>query len=239
MKEVLESVHMGNKGEDMLTTLANRLIRLDKQIDEKEKMAFAEKAEGQTINHVVKQLLHAHDPDTIENIRQQVEQEMPGAAPSEKEKAVNEAHHQVIEKATAVFDNFELRDYILDVRKKYDQILDHINEILNMGWVKDNKEAAEKLVEDFSEWIDAHKTEITALQLFYGQPYQRRDVTYKMIRELVETIKADKPALAPMNIWKAYEQLEKVNGQPKNELIALVSLVRKISGIDKTLTAYD
>src|SRR5690606_15823459 len=206
LKEVLESVHMGNKGEDMLTTLANRLIRLDKQLDEKERLNFIENAEGQTINQVVKQLLNAHDPDTIENIRQNVENDMPGAAPVEKEKAVEEAHQQLIESATAVFDNYELRDYILDVRKKYDQLLDTINpdEILNIGWVKDNKETAEKLIEDFSGWIEAHKTEITALQLFYGQPYQRRDVTYKMIKELVETIKADKPAFAPMNIWKAF-----------------------------------
>lgn len=241
LKEVLESVHMGNKSEDMLTTLANRLIRLDKQLDEREKLNFIEKAEGRTINQVVKQLLSAHDPDTIESIRQNIENEMPGAAPLEKEKAVEEAHHHLIERATALFDNYELRDYILDVRKKYDQLLDTINpdEILNIGWVKDNKESAEKLVDDFSGWIEVHKMEITALQLFYGQPYQRRDVTYKMIKELVEKIKADKPAFAPMNIWKAYENLEKVSGQPKNELIALVSLIRKICGIDKTLTSYD
>jgi type I restriction enzyme, R subunit len=40
-------------------------------------------------------------------------------------------------------------------------------------------------------------------------------------------------------VWKAYEQLEKVNGQPKNELMALVSLVRKVSGMDSSLTAFD
>jgi type I restriction enzyme R subunit len=190
---------------------------------------------------VVKQLLHAHDPDTIENIWQNIDQEMPGAAPQEKENAFKEQHNQIIEQATAIFDDFELRDFILDVRKKYDQILDHINpdEILNMGWVKDNKETAEKLVKDFREWVEVHKNEITALQIFYGQPYQRRELTYKMIKGLVETIKADKPSFAPLNIWKAYENLEKVNGQPKNELIALVSLIRKISGIDTTLTSYD
>jgi type I restriction enzyme, R subunit len=42
-----------------------------------------------------------------------------------------------------------------------------------------------------------------------------------------------------MHIWKAYEQLEKVTGQPKNELMALISLVRKVSGMDGTLTSFD
>ncbi len=69
LKEVLEHIAMGNKDEDLLTTLANRLIRLDKQINDKEKAAFAEKAGGKTINQVVKQLLNAYDPDTVEGIR--------------------------------------------------------------------------------------------------------------------------------------------------------------------------
>jgi type I restriction enzyme, R subunit len=54
-----------------------------------------------------------------------------------------------------------------------------------------------------------------------------------------EKVKLDKPLLAPLHVWRAYEQLEKVTGQPKNELIALVSLVRKVSGADTTLTGFD
>jgi type I restriction enzyme R subunit len=241
LKEVIESVHMGNTDEDMLTTLANRLIRLDKLINEKEKTMFAEKAEGQTINHVVKQLLNAYDPDTLESIRLSIDQRMPGAAPSEKEILFKEQHEKLIEHATQVFNSFELRNYVIDIRKQYDQVIDHVNpdELLNIGWVKDNVVIAEGLVRDFKIWIDDNKAEITALQLFYGQPYQRRELTYKMIKDLVETIKISKPLLAPLNIWRAYAQLEKVNDQPKNELIALVSLIRKISGIDESLTVYD
>jgi type I restriction enzyme R subunit len=241
LKEVIESVHMGNTDEDMLTTLANRLIRLDKQITEKEKMTFAEKAEGQTITHVVKQLLNAHDPDTLEGIRQTINGQMPGAAPDEKDAAFKIKHDALIEQATAVFNSFELRNYVIDIRKQYDQVIDHINpdELVSIGWVKDNAVMAEGLVQDFKAWIDEHKTEITALQLFYGQPYQRRELTYKMIKDLAETIKTSKPQLAPLAIWRAYAQLEKVTDQPKNELIALVSLLRKLIGIDATLVPYD
>lgn len=241
LKEVLEGIHMGHREEDMLTTLANRLMRLEKQITEKEKLAFAEKAKGKTITQVVKELLHAYDPDTMESIRLRVEGEKRGAAPDEIHAVFEAQHAKLVEAATAVFDDYELRNYVIDVRKKYDQIIDHINpdEIVNMGWVKDNKTAAENLVNDFKAWIEAHKTEITALQIFYGQPYRRRELTYTMIKDLVEAIKTSKPTLAPLNIWRAYEQLEKVNGQPKNELMALVALIRKLSGMDKELTAYD
>ena len=241
LKEVVESIAMGNKSEDMLTTLANRLIRLDKQISEREKMTFAEKANGQTINHVVKQLLNAYDPDTVESMRRSIDEQFAHAAPLERSNLLTEKHNDLINRATAIFNNYELRDFVIDVRKKYDQVMDHINpdELLNIGWVKDNKVAAESLINDFRVWIEEHKTEITALQIFYGQPYQRRELTYKMIKDLVEAIKTSKPAIAPLNIWRAYEQLEKVNGQPKNELMALVALIRKLIGNDAALTAYD
>ncbi len=80
---MLEGIAIGNKDKDMLTTLANRLIRLDKQINEKEKAAFAEKAGGKTINQVVKQLLNAYDADTIENLKFRIKNEMQDASPEQ------------------------------------------------------------------------------------------------------------------------------------------------------------
>jgi type I restriction enzyme R subunit len=85
---------------------------------------------------------------------------------------------------------------------------------------------------------------MVALQIFYGQPYRRRELTFAMIKDLVEKIKMDKPTLAPMNVWRAYEQLDASAstvpiGSPKNELVALVSLIRRVIGIDNVLTPYD
>ncbi|MBV6467969.1 MAG: hypothetical protein PGMFKBFP_03342 [Anaerolineales bacterium] len=111
--------------------------------------------------------------------------------------------------------------------------------VINVGWDSDNKTKAETLVRDFKTWIEQHKDEIIALQIFYAQPYRRRELTYAMMKDVLERLKAEKPVLAPMQVWRAYEQLEKTNGSPRNELIALVSLIRKVSGVDKTLMAYD
>jgi type I restriction enzyme R subunit len=111
--------------------------------------------------------------------------------------------------------------------------------ITNIGWVKDQDEAANTTITDFKNWIESHKDEITALQIFYYQDYRHRTFTYKMIKDLSEKLKTEKPLLAPLTVWRAYEQLEKTNGSTKSELIALVSLIRRVSGIDATLTAYD
>ena len=60
------------------------------------------------------------------------------------------------------------------------------------------------MVKDFSGWILEHKDELLALQIFYNQPYRRRELTYSMIKDVLEKLQNDKPALAPLNIWRAY-----------------------------------
>jgi type I restriction enzyme R subunit len=241
LKDLLQNVAMGNTDEEILTTLANRLIRLDKQINEKEKTNFAEQANGQTINHVVKELLNAYDPDTVQSLESGVRSRMLNEAPAKVEAAIEKEKQQLVEQAVAVFHNPDLRNYIVDVRKKYDQTIDVINidEITNKGWVKDQEAAAALTISNFTAWIEAHKDEITALQIFYDQPYRRRELTYKMIKDLYEKIKTEQPLIAPSHVWRAYEQLKEANGSPKNELIALVSLIRRVSGVDSTLNGYD
>lgn len=241
LKEILQRIAVGDRSEEMMSTLANRLLRLDKQINEFEKQTFEEKAQGKGISEVVRQLLYAHDPDTKESIEQIIKSEQPGIAPKELEDQVNQKHQAILEHAISVFHNPDLRDFIVDVRRKYDQIIDTLNidAVVNSGWVKDQQAEAEKLVADFKLWIEENKDEITALQIFYDQPFRRRELTFKMLKDLSEQIIRTKPTLAPLRIWKAYEQLESVAGQPKNELIALVSLIRRVAGIDNTLTTFD
>jgi len=240
LKDLLGAVAVGARDEDLFTSLANRLTRLDKQITEKEKNQFEEKSGGIPLSSVVKGLLNAYNPDTVEAIEQKIRTEKMGDAPIEIEAAITQELEQLRNQAAKVFTG-ELNEYIENVRKAHEQKIDLLNpdELVNVGWDKDNKDKANETITAFKEWIESHKDEVIALQIFYGQPYRRRELTFKMIKDLVELIVLEKPTLAPMSIWRAYEQLETVSGQPKNEMVALVSLIRKVAGIDATLTPYD
>ena len=240
LKDLLGAVAVGARDEDLFTSLANRLTRLDKQITEKEKKVFEEKTGGKTVSEVVKDLLNAYNPDKVEGIEQKVRNERRGAAQAEIDKEINAELEKLRNAAAKIFTG-ELNEYIENVRKAHEQKIDLLNpdEVVNAGWDKDNKEKAGKTVSAFKEWIEGHKDEVIALQIFYGQPYRRRELTFRMIKELVDKIIMEKPALAPLSVWRAYEQLESVSGQPKNEMVALVSLIRRVAGIDEALTPYD
>ena len=219
LKDLLGAVMMGANDEDLFTSLANRLIRLDRQLSEDEKEKITELSGGKTINNIVKDLLHAYDPDSIE------------ATPQE----------ELIREAASSF-NGELNEYIENVRKVHEQIIDTVNldKVTKASWDTESTDKANEVIKEFSDYLVEHQDEITALKIFYNQPYNRRTITSKMIKELLENLKADKPLLAPSYVWGAYKQIEKVNpDSPKSELIALVSLLRRITGLDDRLTGYD
>ena len=240
MKDLLGAIAVGVRDEELFTTLAGRLARLDKQLTEKEKKTFREKTNGKSISDIVKDLLNAFNPDTIENIETNVRNGFKGYPPADIDIEIRKQKSKIIDEVASVFTG-ELNEYIENVRKAHEQLIDHINpdQLINVGWDKENHEKAETVVQDFKNWIESHKNEITALQIFYGQPYRRRELTYQLIKDVYEILKTEKPLLAPLLVWRAFEQIEPTNGSPKNELIALVSLIRKITGIDTKLTTYD
>jgi len=222
---------------------------LDKQITEKEHTKFAQLANGKTITQVVRGLLNAFDPDILEELETQVRKEHAGLAPVEIEKAIKTATEKFHNETAKVFTG-ELNEYIENVRKMHEQKIDITNpdELTHVGWDKENKDKAAELVKDFTEWMLLHKDELLALQIFYNQPFRRRELTYSMIKEVLEKLQSEKPALAPMHIWRASATLSgqswslsevEVKGSALNELTALVSLIRHICGIDTNLTSYD
>ena len=240
LKDLLGAIAVGARDEALFTSLAGRLTRLDKQITEKERAKFAEKTGGSSVSQVVKDLLNAYNPDTLEALRDQAEQEMPGASPLDQDKRYKELETNLQNDAASVFTG-EVNEYIENVRKLHEQKIDLVNpdELVHVGWDKNNTDKAVETITAFKEWLAGHRDEMIALQIFYGQPYRRRELTFTMIKELVESIVADKPALAPAHVWRAYEQLEGASGQPKNEMVALVSLIRRVAGIDAALTPFD
>ena len=79
LKDLLGAIAVGVRDDDLFSSIANRLIRLEKQITEKEKILFSDKTNGKTISQVSKELLIAYDPDIIEDIRLKVESAFAGS----------------------------------------------------------------------------------------------------------------------------------------------------------------
>jgi type I restriction enzyme R subunit len=249
LKDLLGAVAMGHEDEDLFLSLANRLIRLEKQITDKEKDKLLEYSKGKNLKQITKELITAFDPDEIEKKAQDKIESAPveERTPAQFDEAKKEAQRELITQAASTF-NGELNNYIENVRREHEQIIDHINidTVTKSEWDSFTTEKATETIQDFSAYLEQNKDEIKALSIFYDQPYNRRNITFKMIKEVMEKLKLEKPLLAPDYVWNAYAALEKVHekkvhelSRPKDELTALVSLIRRVCGIDDELKPFD
>jgi len=229
LKDLLYSVMLGASDEDTVLSLANRLTRLSRSLNDSEQKQIMEKSGGVALDHIVRGLLESVNPDLIEERAHQSGREY------------NEVQSELVRNATNMFSG-DLNTCIEGIRRSHEQIIDTVNidDVTFAGWGDQDAEQAEALVQDFSAFMQEHKDEIKALSIFYNQPYNRRDLTFAMIREVLDILKRERPSLMPSRVWLAYEKLGKTTTHsPRDELMALVSLIRHVCAVDAELTPFD
>ena len=238
LKDLAMGVMMGVRDEDTVSSLAGRLARLNRQLDHTEQERIKAQADGIELTQIIGNLLAAIDPDRIHEKARAIEPVSEGAEPSPA--ACDKAREHLVGDAAGVF-NGELIELIDSIRRDKEQTIDHagLDTVLGAGWVGDAHENAEAVVQDFQQYLDANRDKIEALTIFFAQPYRRRELTYAMIREVFDRLNSDKPGLAPLRVWQAYALLDDYKGsQPVSELTALVALIRRVCGIDATISPY-
>ena len=239
LKELLNAVMLGARDEDTFMSVAGRLARLSNQMSNQDKSQFKEQSGGKEIQSVVHDLINAHNPDRIEMLARDSFNIPVNQSPSDDQ--LTQAQDKLIRTAKSNF-NGKLIDFVIKVKKSLEQVIDNVNidEVTYSGWDEHSAETSAQIVNDFKTFLEENKDEITALGIFYNQPIRRRELTFKMIKEVLDVLKKSRPALTPIRVWEAYERIEKVNARsPKNELTALVSLIRRVTGIDQALTPFD
>jgi type I restriction enzyme R subunit len=240
LKDLLGAVAVGARDEELFTTLASRLARLDRQLTKKEKEVIERKTGGLSLAAIARSLLGAYNPDALEDLRDKVQTELSGAGPEAVDAEVERRTTVVRNHAARVFTG-EFNEHIEQVRRAHEQTIDALNtdEVTYAGGDGARLTRSRSVVEEFKAWVTSHRDEFEALRIFYDQPYRRRELTYDMVKELVEKLVAEKPNLAPLRVWQAYAELEKARGNPKSELVALVALLRRVSGIDPELVDWE
>jgi len=147
--------------------------------------------------------------------------------------------------AVAPFDNPDLRDALVQAQQRDEQIIDEVSQdtLLTSAWDVQAEERAREMVMSFRQYIEQHRDEITALQVFYNRPLHAR-LRYEDIKQLAEAIAAPPLGLSTDKLWQAYETLDRSrvrgSGDKKNirrMLTDLVSLVRYTIERDKEDTS--
>jgi type I restriction enzyme R subunit len=238
--DLLKAVAFGNTEPEVLSSLAGRLARLDRQLDLADRQALAEAAEGVTLHSIIAGLVQALDPDHQVETARQAAGLAAGEEPSPEEMA-RAAQVLLREAAAPLATNPELRDRLIQVKQQFEQTIDTVSkdEVIAAGFSEDATERAKTLVTSFEQFIAEHKDEITALQVLYSRPYAQR-LRLKDIKELAAAITAPPRSWTPEVLWRAYEALDrsKVRGSGERRLSDIVSLVRYALHQEDELTPF-
>ena len=224
-ERLLDAIAFGNRENDVLSSLASRLARLDRQLNKEDQKIIAGVAGGKPLAAITHGLVDALDPDNqVEAAKKATGLEEP--PPEAIEKA---ATALLAEAAKPLATNPALRNKLIEFKKSYDQTIDTVtkDEVLEAGFSAAARDKARSVVESFEKFIQEHKDEITALQILYSRPYGQR-LSLKGIKELASSIEKPPRGWTPQVLWRAYETLEKskVRGAGGKVLADIVSLVR-------------
>ena len=234
MKELMMNVALGAKDEKTLTSLANRVIRLNSQMTPAERKQFEEKV-GTPAGTVAERLLNAFDEDVIEKRAQfktSVEE------PDEEER--KEAQKELIKQAVAPFHNPDVREYIENVRRNHDQIIDNVNidSVIFAGFDTQQEETAERVIKKFHEFIEENKDEIVALRIIYDETYKNRPMAIEQLKALYEKLKSK--GITVERLWDCYaiKKSDKVKRGTIAQLTDLISIIRFEMGYIDNLTPF-
>ncbi|QYG95581.1 DEAD/DEAH box helicase family protein [Iamia sp. SCSIO 61187] len=236
LEKVLHQVALGHISEDLVSTLASRLARIDNRIAPADREAL-ETLAGQSLKAIEHGLVEAIDPD------HQIAAARAATGSTDPTDVELDQARKVLfgEAVKPLAANAELRDALVNVQRSFDQVIDEISEdrVTRAEFAVDARARAEQTVESFREFLNEHKDEITALQVLYSRPYAKR-LTYRDVKELAEAIGRPPHRWTPERLWEAYETLDasKVRGSAGTVLTNIVSLVRYTIGDTDELAPF-
>jgi len=231
--KLLLGIAMGARDEATLTTVASRLARLDRMLSQTDREEIAKVSGGHSVKQIAATLIKATDPDEIK-AKAQASRTATYTEPTPAElKAAAEALAE--EAAKPLASNPALRDLLEAKRRKADITIDHLtgDTVISAGY---DEEKARQLVTSWKQFLEDNQDEITALQILYNRPHAKRHLVYEELKTLAEAVGRPPYHIAPAEVWKAYEYLEKrpVTADPVKILTNLITLVRHTVDPQKT-----
>jgi type I restriction enzyme R subunit len=171
LDKLLQAVALGNVEDEVLSSIAARLARLDRDATDADQAKVLELSGGKTLRDLARGIVVALNIDATQDM-----------SPAEAEAQLHEA--------AKPFSNPALRDLILKMKQKADLVIDTVtNDTLISATFVEGSDRAKDLVQSFEAFIAQHKDEITALQILYSRP-TRAPLKFEDIKALADAYTA-------------------------------------------------
>lgn len=238
LKQLMMNVVLGARDEKTLTSLANRIIRLNSQMSPKEKKEFVDNV-GVSAGTMAENLLDSFDEDVIAKKAGIVLGDSNQLTDEENEK-MKQAKEELINIAVNPFFDPEVRTFIEEVRRSHEQIIDTVNidSVVFAGYDTTQQDNAEMVIKSFREFIEENKDEILALRIIYDQRYKDRPMAINKLKELYGRLNAK--GITIERLWDCYaiKKPDKVQRGTMAQITDLISIIRFEMGYGDNLMPF-
>lgn len=242
--KLLELVRAGNRDEDVLTTLAARLDRMDRQLTDDQRARIEKASGGVPLRGLLSGILDRLDPDREDAKAREMFKLKPEEAPTPEQVAGAQAALRE-EAVKPIAYAPDLCAVLLEVRKAQEVTLDVVtlDEVTKAGARRDLKadyDADRTLVSEFAAFCRDHKDTLDALTVLYSRPYAQRPTRAQLV-ELMHALQSPPRQWTGERLWAAYEHVEKdrVRGRSRNRVLGdLIRLVRHAIGAEPQLEPF-
>ncbi len=230
LDKLLQAVALGNTEPEVLSSVAARLARLEKDLPEADKARIAQASGGFTPKDLARRLVDALNPDAL------------GVIPAEAGIQAAPAYVTLATEAVRPLCDPNLRNLILVLKQKSEQVIDTVtqDQLLEANFSEAARERARRIVTTFEQFIARHKDEITALQILYSRP-TRAPLKFEDLKALADALHQPPHLIQESALWQAYAALDKskVKGASTRRILTdLVSLVRYAMHQENELVPY-
>jgi type I restriction enzyme, R subunit len=221
--KLLQAVSLGNVEEEVLSSVAVRLSRLDAQLTDAERKKVREASGGLDVKQIARGIVEALNPSEEQSVRPELVEGL-------------------LRNAVKPLSSPELRTLLLGLKAQKDLVIDIVTQdrLIAAEFSEAARERAQGIVKTFEAFIAEHKDEITALQILYSRP-TKAPLTFDDIKALADALHAPPHLLDEGTLWQAYAALDKskVKGASRQRILTdLVSLVRFAMQQDNELVPY-
>ena len=223
---------------DLMSSLASRLARLGRQVDETQAARIANEAGGKTLAGLTGALLTSIDPQLTHDAA--VEKYGLNEDEDPTPQQLNKVERDRMAEALRPFTRPGLRRAIVEIAQSVYQIIDEaaLDVLLDFGHSEAAVASARSKLDDFQRFLEDNRDRIEALRILYSRPY-RAGLRYRHVKELRDALRNPPVALhKPENgLWRLYEALEpeRVKGRGGGALVDLVAIVKHALRPDERL----
>lgn len=242
--KLIELLRAGNRDSDILSTLAARLDRMDRQLTADQRREIERASDGVPLRELVADLINGLDPDRSDARARSLYALPPDTEPTDTQ--LTEAQKELHEEAAKrIAYSPKLCQALLDIRRAQDVTIDVVtlDEVTRAGARPDQAldyDADKALIGEFETFCREHRDEVDALQVLYSRPYKQR-LTRSQLTELVAAIQRPPRQWTNERLWKAYERVEtnRVRGAGLTRTMTdLIRLVRHAVGAEEELVPF-